>query len=634
MIFNTSFYENEVRDGFFVSSLMKRNWAATLEVMEQVDEVCRKLNITYFAEFGTLLGAIRHRGFIPWDDDFDIAMKRADYELFLSEAPKFLPAGYSVMNCRSTPQWDDYMTRVVNETSIYLNSDFVSKYHGIPYVTGIDIFPLDYIPKNREQIENMTLSINKISGVLSELDGFEYVDNKNKQLVWEIERKCETKLVSGENIKMHLMRLIESIMASTASKDADEITLFPIFVTNRNYRFSKRCYDYALPISFEGFSLKVPIGYDILLKRKYGNYMKKIRDWNSHNYPVFEAQRKETLKHGVSVWPSFDKMAMYHKSVNTQASDDVVFLPYKASMWKYLEPFYQKEKSAGRNVYVIVLPYYRKKPDQSFGELVYEINDFPAYIDKTPMDAYLLMEHMSGRVYISNPFDEYDAAVSIPPLFYAKNITQFTDELIYVSPYMLDNYSKEDERAFSTFEYMAQNPGVMYSDTVYVSSENTVGMYVDYLTKTCKDTTRNYWEGKIKYSKDLHDAGMLTDISDLSKERRVVVFAVSVSHLYMDGDVYLKKLEDNISTIAECDNELDFLWFQDFSDDDISNLCLGEYFSRVNELMNRLSETVTVYAVKDETIENIAAFADAYYGDSGILADKMVELGKPCMIRT
>ncbi|MDO5402264.1 MAG: LicD family protein, partial [Eubacteriales bacterium] len=72
MEFPKSYFEDEVRDGFYVPAMMKRAWAAQLQVLEDVDKVCRDNDIQYFAEWGTLLGAVRHHGFIPWDDDMDI----------------------------------------------------------------------------------------------------------------------------------------------------------------------------------------------------------------------------------------------------------------------------------------------------------------------------------------------------------------------------------------------------------------------------------------------------------------------------------------------------------------------------------------------------------------------------------
>ena len=90
------YLEGEIRDGFYVESMMKKTWAAQMEVLAEVDRVCKKNNIQYFADWGTLLGAVRHKGFVPWDDDMDICMKRPDYNRFLEIAEKIMPSNYKI----------------------------------------------------------------------------------------------------------------------------------------------------------------------------------------------------------------------------------------------------------------------------------------------------------------------------------------------------------------------------------------------------------------------------------------------------------------------------------------------------------------------------------------------------------
>ena len=112
MEFSHEYFDDEVREDFYVSGLMKRLWAANLEVISDVAKVCDKYNIRWFADYGTLLGAVRHGGCIPWDDDFDICMLRGDYMRFLEVAEKELPQNYSVLNCHN--EYEDLLTRVIN----------------------------------------------------------------------------------------------------------------------------------------------------------------------------------------------------------------------------------------------------------------------------------------------------------------------------------------------------------------------------------------------------------------------------------------------------------------------------------------------------------------------------------------
>ena len=94
MLFTHDFFNPEIREGFEISAMMKRAWAAQMEVLQVVADICARNGLQYFADWGTLLGAVRHQGFIPWDDDIDICLKREDYNRLISILPKQLPHGF------------------------------------------------------------------------------------------------------------------------------------------------------------------------------------------------------------------------------------------------------------------------------------------------------------------------------------------------------------------------------------------------------------------------------------------------------------------------------------------------------------------------------------------------------------
>lgn len=115
-----------------------------LELFKAFISVCQKLNLTYYVVGGTLLGAVRHKGFIPWDDDIDVAMMRDDYEVFLEKAPALLPEYTFLQSIYSEPEYLLNFAKLRHNGTTFLETSVKSRKinHGV----FIDIFPLDYYP--------------------------------------------------------------------------------------------------------------------------------------------------------------------------------------------------------------------------------------------------------------------------------------------------------------------------------------------------------------------------------------------------------------------------------------------------------------------------------------------------------
>lgn len=114
-------------------------------LLETVDRVCREHGLTYYIIAGTLLGARRHKGFIPWDDDMDIAMMRHDYDILLENADKWLPEGFKIVDNIRNPRYPKYFAKM-EDCSTTLVENWYLGYAGGIY---IDIFPLDEVPDNK-----------------------------------------------------------------------------------------------------------------------------------------------------------------------------------------------------------------------------------------------------------------------------------------------------------------------------------------------------------------------------------------------------------------------------------------------------------------------------------------------------
>ena len=107
-------------------------------------EICNRLSIRYYLLGGTMLGAVRHHGFIPWDDDIDVGIFRDDYELFISKAQSYLPNYYFLQNIYTDPECMINFTKIRDSRTTFIETSTKSKKmnHGV----YIDIFPLDFYP--------------------------------------------------------------------------------------------------------------------------------------------------------------------------------------------------------------------------------------------------------------------------------------------------------------------------------------------------------------------------------------------------------------------------------------------------------------------------------------------------------
>ena len=116
-----------------------------LDILTEVDKACQTHHIRYYLVAGTLLGAVRHKGFIPWDDDIDIAMPRPDYERFLRHAHEWLPAPLEVVAPEYTKHYPFAFAKVQDSHTTLLER------RKLQYIGGlcIDIFPLDGLPSGQ-----------------------------------------------------------------------------------------------------------------------------------------------------------------------------------------------------------------------------------------------------------------------------------------------------------------------------------------------------------------------------------------------------------------------------------------------------------------------------------------------------
>lgn len=293
--FSEDYFREEWREDFFIESKMKRAWAAEMEVLEEIDRICKKYKIQYFADSGTLLGAVRHQGFIPWDDDIDIAMKRVDYQRFIQVAPKELPEGWLLRNPFLAEEYDVPFSRVINVLKPNFSEDHLKRFHGCPYIVGVDIFPLDNKPDNKEDAETIYCLMKIIYGAIVAIQ--EQDEEKSNGLLPVIEEMLNIVIDREGHILNQLYRLVDCLGATYTEEITEELVLWSWWAyMEKRFEYRTEWYSDSIELPFEHIKLPVPVGYKEILEILYGkDYMIPCNKKGDHDYPFYKKQ-DELLK--------------------------------------------------------------------------------------------------------------------------------------------------------------------------------------------------------------------------------------------------------------------------------------------------------------------------------------------------
>lgn len=296
--FSEEFFCEEIRNGFYLSETMKRHLAAELKVLSEVDKICRRHDLNWYADSGTLLGAIRHDGFIPWDDDVDIAMLREEYELFLSYAEEELPEGYCIAyeGYKSTKRnpfqnYHNPFSSIVNSEKLRDDRFFLEEFYGCPFLSSIDIFPLDRVytdPQKEAERENKAkLVYTTFCGIVHN----DFTEDELKVLIPIIEKDNNISL-GTEDLEKKLLQLFIDISKECKDEDSTEIVLMYEWVMRGKYKYKRSCYDSWTEHVFENTKVRIPQNYHEVLVSCYGDYMELVRGDSGHEYPVYKPHER------------------------------------------------------------------------------------------------------------------------------------------------------------------------------------------------------------------------------------------------------------------------------------------------------------------------------------------------------
>lgn len=242
-----------------------------LDIVLVIDAFCEKHGLTYYLGEGTLLGAVRHNGFIPWDDDIDLFMPREDYEKFFDLAKNDLPEGYVVDTPETNPKHWTIFSHVEMTKAVPYVKDRLA---GIALYNGptVDIMPIDYVPDDRSaELEKRGKQIQTLRRVLwikSGLHKHTWYKSIKRKLGLYLPLKIYSLFRSFES----LHRQIESLMTLTNTPDSKYATVFSSLYSTKKETFKKEYFGEPRRVSFAGHMLPIPQYAEKILERVYGAY--------------------------------------------------------------------------------------------------------------------------------------------------------------------------------------------------------------------------------------------------------------------------------------------------------------------------------------------------------------------------
>lgn len=331
---------------------------------------------------------------------------------------------------------------------------------------------------------------------------------------------------------------------------------------------------------------------------------------------------------------------------------EVVFLPYKASMWDSLESIWRAaDKDPDCDAYVVPIPYYDKNPDGSFKEMHYEGGEYPKDVPVVWYENYDFEKRKPDVIYIHNPYDNYNIVTSVPPFFFSENLKKYTDKLVYVPYFILKEIKPDNDAEIDGIKHFVITPAVFNAHKVIVQSENMKQVYVKVLLDATNDhseSARKYWNDKILGI----GSPKLDKVSNMKKEdleipdewlkiiekpdgtwKRIIFYNTSVVALLENSEKMLEKMESVFNTFKENKDDIALLWRP-------HPLIKATIESMRPQIRKGYDTIIRKYreeswGIYDDTsdVDRAVVLSDAYYGDGSSIVQMFRQIGKPMMIQ-
>ena len=263
----------------------------SLVILKKIIEICEKIQVNYFLAYGSLIGAVRHKGFIPWDDDLDLIMLRPDYDKFcqycIQNAEGLYP--FKLLNRTVDPAYPFGISRFCDLRFRLENDKVADAGMGM----FVDLYPFDGLGNDKKKTQKVIGRKKKmlIDGLYSVLEK-DYYKPSNKGILRRIAKRCfhEYACLRGKDYFLDKLDALKHVYPLDDSKYVGSAAWDAKLVIHDKFHFTS--YEY---LEFEGIKVKVPFQYKQVLKNSYGDYMKLPpveQRAPTHEYRLYRKENK------------------------------------------------------------------------------------------------------------------------------------------------------------------------------------------------------------------------------------------------------------------------------------------------------------------------------------------------------
>lgn len=287
-----------MENDYVVSEETKKLWSVQLDILEQFKAVCRKHGLKYYAAGGTLLGAVRHKGFIPWDDDIDVQMMWDDYVKLMEIAPTEFKYPYFLQSYKNDVFGEVSNNRVRKSDTTGITKWEFDNIKSIEHNRGIfiDIFPLFPVPKDKAEVAERK---ERIMQLWRAIRGWNGVQNQRSGHPTAYEQYIDDYLKISDKYTIEQIKQKFMDECALIDGDYDEIGETSFKTYNDKFIWKKVWFENTVELPFENTTISCPADYNEVLTKQYGEWQTPVFNGALHEMYMVDTETPYSEKEGL-----------------------------------------------------------------------------------------------------------------------------------------------------------------------------------------------------------------------------------------------------------------------------------------------------------------------------------------------